>query len=444
VGQWPFWLQATQPDPVQWGSIGFLRAHSLPEAQGRHSPVAGVQNGVAAGQCPSWVQATHDPRSGPAAVTHLGRMGLASMHSMSPVQARQLMLPGSHTGVVPAQSAAEVQLRHCLVVGSHWPPVQWLPIVHCTQRPFMRSQMGLPRLRSRHSPSLMHTRQLPLLQMGLVGAPVQSADSSHSTQMPTPAHIPAGGAHSPSPLQARQRPAATSHTGRAAGQSPGVTHALQVLDAVSQTGVAPPQWSRRVHCTQRPVALHAALLVSRLRHSLSSRQGLQAPATQMGRAGSAQGAAGAQSAHWPPLAHTARGGSAVAHSAPDVQPAQRPALQMGVAMVQSELEVQVSHRPMAVMQRGLVPPQCTLSVHCTQRPDPVWQWGRVESSARHWSLSVQAAQIPVAALQIGVSPSQRAAAQGATGLSAIPPSPLSPSLGPSPPPSVLPLRKQRR
>jgi hypothetical protein len=76
---------------------------------------------------------------------------------------------------------------------------------------------------------VVHAPSAP--QIGLAGSSVQSAEVAHSTQ--APARVPlraqcrVGELHSPSALQGRQRPAATSHT-----------------------GVVPEQWLLAVHCTQ--------------------------------------------------------------------------------------------------------------------------------------------------------------------------------------------------
>jgi hypothetical protein len=131
-----------------------------------------------------------------------------------PAQARQV--PFSQKGVPPEQLALEVHdwQRLVVVLQRGLPPVQWLSMLHWTQRP--PAQAGVEALFAWQAAFPPHGVQAPsALQIGRAGSWLQWALMVHSTQAPARAPVFAHWVLEPqSPSwQARQRPAATSQIG---------------------------------------------------------------------------------------------------------------------------------------------------------------------------------------------------------------------------------------
>jgi hypothetical protein len=231
---WPrHWMQL--PAPPQNAAAPEVRvAHSALPLHARQRPVVVLQKGVLPAQWLFWVHSTHAPAVEPA-VAQWASMKVVR-HSGSPVQARQIPWAVLQKGVPPEQCEFWVHdwQRWVVVLHLGLVPMQWRSLVHWTHAPW--KQPGVLVLLVAQAASLAQATQAPsALQIGLAGSWVQSAEVAHSTQAPVRVPLRAqrrvGALHSPSAPQARQRPAARSHT-----------------------GVVPEQWVLAVHCTQLLVA----------------------------------------------------------------------------------------------------------------------------------------------------------------------------------------------
>lgn len=126
------------------------------------------------------VQGTQAPALVPERL-HAGEVG--TRHSLSAMQARQVRLLSSHTGVVPLQSLSLLQLTQRFVSGLQTVdmPVHCIRLsgVHCTQRPMFEPESAHAGVEPEQSLSARHARQVLLLRSQMGVAPPQSVLLRH-------------------------------------------------------------------------------------------------------------------------------------------------------------------------------------------------------------------------------------------------------------------------
>jgi len=269
AAHWAGVVQAVQTWFVQ---IGVAPEHPALVRHWMHLFAVVSQTGVLPEQVLLSMHATHCPALVPL-VAQAGAAGFLARHWPAVVQAVQLLF--AQMGVAPEHPALVRHATHLLVAVSQTGvlPEQVLLSVHWTQVP-LAEQAGAAGFLARHWAGVLQTVQTFAVQMGV-----------------------------------------------AAGHPALVRHATHLLVVVSQTGVVPEQVLLSMHCTQVPLAEHAAVAEFLAKHWLAS-----------------------------------------------VQAVQTLAAQMGAAPGQVALDTHWTHWFVVVSQTGVAPEQVPLSVHCTQVP----------------------------------------------------------------------------
>jgi hypothetical protein len=345
--------------------------------------------------------------------------GAAALHSSSAAQARQVIVVRLHTGVVPPHWALLVQATHVPMgtlqtgvapwhrlafVAEHWPhtPLGWQAGAEGVQSP-SRAQP-----RQVCVPASQIGRELP--QSALLRQPTHTpATMSHRGVAPVHrlvfvavhwVHAPfawqAGVAppHSASPAHARQACDALSHTGLVPPQLALVVHDTHVPGPTSQAGVglthavallaehwpqAPLAWQAGVappHSASRPQARHWWVAPSQTGvvppQSAPVTQGTHVPDDRRHTGVASMQRVALVAEHWPQAPPGWQAGVRPPHS---LSPAQarhwwKAASQTGVAPEQSASARQLTHVPAVVRQTGVAPWQADVlpSEHWPQAP----------------------------------------------------------------------------
>jgi hypothetical protein len=309
------------------------------EVQATQDAVATSQAGVVPEQSATFV-VEHEPHA------PVGwQAGFAPPQSASEPHARHVCVPWSHAGFVPLQSPLTTQATQVAVAGSHTavaPPHLVVFVAEHTPHVPLGWHAGVA---AGHSPSLWHPRQTWVVVLHTGVAPLQVALEVHATQVPAAAsqegvapehfavfvveHAP----HEPFAWQA----------GVEAPQSASPLQGPHVWFVVLHTGVVPPQSPFETHPTHAPVeARHAGVEPVHLLEFVAE--------------------------HTP---HAPVGSQA------------------GVAPPQSTSPAQGRHVCVAGLQRGALPPQSAFAMQPTQVPAVTRHTGvlppqRVELPAEHW------------------------------------------------------------
>lgn len=364
----------------------------------------------------------------------VSQIGVDPPHCPLPVHSTQAPFATSQYGVSesPAQSASAPQARHsrgkmstrqvpfggvhpCVgVQTSHVPSPAFVVVSQCG----VELPESQPVLSARQNLQVF----VVVLQCGAVPL-VQVESLRHSTHSPTPPAPP------------------TLQTGvGAAHPLLSARHALQVLRAVSQTGVAPPQVLLFRHWTHTPLPLLAAVSQTGVEpeQPAVAVQALQVwlAVSQMGVA-PPQFVSVRQPTHWPPVTEVLHTGVAPEHpwvavqvtqvrlaSQTGVEPEQLPferhwthcppateVSHTGVAPEHPLVAVQVTHVRVVVLHTGVLPPQLELSRQATHCP-PTTEVSQTGVAPEQPLVAVQVTHLPAPPLpsgsHTGVAPPQPA------------------------------------